>query len=130
MASDLPIRRKILRLETYDYSQAGFYFVTICTHQRQPILSAIEDRQVKLTPAGEIVWREWFRTAALRPSIELFPDEFVIMPNHLHSILRMLPGNEGTDYLGRIVGQFKAASTKWINRELRTPSEHIWQRNY
>ena len=28
-------QRKPLRLEAYDYSQPGSYFITICTHARQ-----------------------------------------------------------------------------------------------
>ncbi len=34
-------KRKRLRLQNYDYDSHGAYFLTICTHQRKPILSKI-----------------------------------------------------------------------------------------
>lgn len=37
---ELP-RRKHNRIESYDYSQTGTYFVTICTQNRSMILSEI-----------------------------------------------------------------------------------------
>ncbi len=33
--------RKPLRLKNYDYSAAGYYFVTLCTKERKKILSDI-----------------------------------------------------------------------------------------
>ncbi len=36
--------RKPMRLENYDYSTAGAYFVTICVKDRKPILSDIVEQ--------------------------------------------------------------------------------------
>ncbi len=39
--------RRSIRLQGYDYSQAGAYFVTICVNQRQPLLGEIENGIIK-----------------------------------------------------------------------------------
>jgi REP element-mobilizing transposase RayT len=123
-------RRKPLRLENFDYRHQGYYFVTICTFGRRPILASIKGGSTFLTEIGNIAHRELLRTAELRPYIELLSEEFVIMPNHVHAIIRILLASEDVRSLGTIVGQFKAATTKWANRIDQTPERRIWQRNY
>lgn len=36
-------KRKSHRLKEYDYGQYGYYFVTICTHNRKLLLSKIKN---------------------------------------------------------------------------------------
>ena len=83
--------RKRLRLPGYDYTQPGAYFVTICTHGRKMLFGQVVDGEMVLNPLGEIVREEWFRSAKIRAEIELFPDEFVVMPNHIHGIVWIVP---------------------------------------
>ena len=85
-------QRRSLRLKGYDYAQPGAYFITICTHQHQCLFGEIvgaefASAQMRLNKLGEIVREKWFRTAALRANVQLFDDEFVIMPNHVHGII-------------------------------------------
>jgi hypothetical protein len=47
--------RKPTRLLGYDYSQAGWYFVTICTHGRAEWFGTINDNQMQLNVWGNIV---------------------------------------------------------------------------
>ena len=77
--------RRSIRLRGYDYSQAGAYFVTICTQGRQCCFGDISDGQMHPNDAGRMVWAEWQALSARFPGIEL--DEFVVMPNHVHGIL-------------------------------------------
>ncbi|MDF2387975.1 hypothetical protein JMG10_41450 [Nostoc ellipsosporum NOK] len=77
--------RHSIRLKGYDYFQAGAYFVTICTHQRQCLCGAIADGTMELNEFGKIVADEWMRTLDIRPDFEL--DEWIVMPNHLHGIV-------------------------------------------
>ena len=97
---DLP-KRKQIRLREYDYSAPGAYFVTICTRDRRCILSdvvvgdgVLDVPSVRLSPYGKIVaetLREMEETYAW-----LSLDRYVIMPNHIHILLRMEdrgPGN-------------------------------------
>ncbi|MDH5297028.1 MAG: transposase [Nitrospirota bacterium] len=119
-------RSHSIRLPWWDYSQAGGYFVTICTQDRQCVLGEIVEGSVVLSPAGLIVEEEWRRTATVRQHVCL--DDFVVMPNHIHGIV-VLTGDPGKtsqldvstkkanlkpNSLGAIIGQFKSVSTKRI----------------
>ena len=79
--------RRSIRLKGYDYTQPGAYFVTFCTYQRDEILGEVHYGEMKLSALGKIVRDEWFRTAQIRKEIQLFDDEFIIMPNHGHGII-------------------------------------------
>ncbi len=77
--------RKSIRWKGYDYTQAGAYFVTVCSWQRVPLFGVIVDGEMVLNAVGEIVQDEWSRTEAIRPNVKL--GEFVVMPNHFHAIV-------------------------------------------
>ena len=77
--------RRSIRLRDYDYSQAGLYFVTICTQGRHHLFGDIEDDTVKLTAAGEMVRTVWDAIPSHYPGVEI--DQFVTMPNHIHGII-------------------------------------------
>jgi len=149
---DLHHRRSI-RLKEYDYSQAGAYFITICTHQREHLFGEIVDGEMKLNELGQIAHEEWHKTARIRVEIEL--DEFVIMPNHIHGIIMIhepvrayhnkpvrayghtpLPTPNPAKFespsraLGAMVRGFKSAVTTQINQKRCTPGNPVWQRNY
>jgi len=79
--------RRSLRLKGYDYSQAGAYFVTICTHDRIHLFGEVMDGEMRVNQWGSIVREEWFRTAQLRLYVVLYDDEFVVMPNHIHGVI-------------------------------------------
>ena len=118
-------RHASIRLPWWDYSQAGWYFVTMCTQDRRCVLGEIVEGEVVLSSAGLVVEEEWRRTAMIRDHVNL--DEFVIMPNHLHGILVFTGAAEKTSHrdvstksrlkphsLGAIIGQFKSVCTKRI----------------
>lgn len=79
------ITRKKLRLQSWDYSENGWYFATICTFKKVNWFGKIENEEMKLSEVGNIVNEEWLKTAVMRKDI--FLDEYVIMPNHFHGIL-------------------------------------------
>jgi len=78
-------QRKPNRLKNYDYSQNGYYFVTICTRNRQEWFGIIENGEMKLNENGKIAERIWREIPGHFVNIEL--DEFVVMPNHIHGII-------------------------------------------
>ena len=92
--------RTSTRLRGYDYSLAGAYFITLVTYQREMLFGEIVGGNMKLHRQGEIVQEEWFRSAEIRKEIRLFPDEFVVMPNHVHGIVWIVEN----DVLGENVG--------------------------
>ena len=75
------------RLPKWDYSSPAWYFVTICTHNRKCFLSDIIDGSIVLKPAGIIANEEWLATPEIRRNVSI--DEYVIMPNHFHAIIRI-----------------------------------------
>jgi len=89
-------RRKSIRLAGYDYSRPGAYFVTVSTRRQEPLFGEVIDGGMRLNALGEIVREEWFRSAQMRCEIELQPDEFVVMPNHIHGIVRIVDDGRTT----------------------------------
>jgi REP element-mobilizing transposase RayT len=81
---DLP-QRKNIRLKSYDYSRTGYYFITICTYERQLLFGNIMGGEMMLNEFGQIVQNEWLKSAEIRKEIRI--DKFVVMPNHFHGIL-------------------------------------------
>ncbi len=78
-------KRKSIRLQEYDYSAPGVYFITICTHQRQCLFGEIVAGQMELNTTGLWVQTCWQRLPHRFSQLTL--DAFIIMPNHLHGIL-------------------------------------------
>ena len=90
MEEKLP-KRKHPRLNNYDYSSTGAYFVTICTYNRQCILSRVgrglAPAATECTSYGEIAKTELFRLKDRFPFLEI--EHFVIMPNHIHVLFHL-----------------------------------------
>ena len=83
-------QRKNIRLKYYDYSLEGYYFITICTKNRECILSTIKlnnnkNYNMALTPIGEKVDQYLNKVRNIYLNISI--DEYIIMPNHIHIIL-------------------------------------------
>ncbi|MEF3167832.1 MAG: hypothetical protein K6360_00635 [Deltaproteobacteria bacterium] len=83
-------RRRSIRLKGYDYTQAGVYFITICTQNRECLFGDIVEGKMLINDVGDIIAYEWLKTAAIRNEIEL--DEWVIMSNHFHGIVVIADG--------------------------------------
>ena len=118
------------RLKRWDYSAAGYYFVTICTKDRLCFFGDVSNGEMILSPIGDVVAEEWQKTAQIRPNVTM--DEWVIMPNHVHGIIviQETPRPVETprrgvstasnpawkaNSLGSIVNQIKSICTKRIS---------------
>lgn len=77
--------RRSIRLKGYDYSRAGAYFITMCTHNRECLFGEIVNRQMQLNDAGKMIEEWWCKLKNKFTNIEL--DEYVVMPNHFHGII-------------------------------------------
>ena len=75
------------RLQTWNYGNAGMYFITICTANREFYFGEIINAQMQLSELGKIAETEWIKTVELRPDMNLELGEFVVMPNHMHGII-------------------------------------------
>ena len=147
--------RRSIRLQDYDYSQPGAYYVTICALDRKCLFGDVRGGKMALNELGEIVAESWQWLERQYEHVEI--DEWVVMPNHLHGIIVITDcrdgsrGDEpcldesgrggsrtaptGSDQpkrkpLGRLIGAFKTVSTKRVNEIYNTPGAKLWQRNY
>ena len=138
-------RRKSIRLKGWDYSEPGAYFVTICTHNRQPLFGQVVDGEMVLNEYGQIVREAWFDLPNHYAHVEL--DAFVVMPNHVHAIIVLTADPVGAGLkpaptpaaptpaptrhpLSEIVRALKTFSARRINALRGTPGVPVWQRNY
>ena len=150
--------RQSIRKRGWDYTAPGWCFVTVNTHESRALFGAVVNGRVVLSEAGRIAEEEWRKSAALREGLVL--DEFVVMPNHVHGIVRLKGlgapspsvgapspsfgasspsvaqfGQPVAGALGTFVGAYKAAVSRAVNRRglmqgLVHQARPLWHRNY
>ncbi len=145
--------RRTIRLPEYDYAQSGFYFLTICTHNRVCLFGDIAEGTMRLNDAGRMVEQCWGTIPAHFPHVAL--DECMVMPNHVHGILRVVDrwatgrgtacraptggtttpveqfGVPVSGSIPTVIRSFKSAVTKGINEISQSSGRcDVWQRNY
>jgi putative transposase len=81
------------RLEGWSYSTSGWYFVTICTKDQVPFFGEVIEGEVVLSALGKLASRMWEEIPRHHSVVEL--DEFIIMPNHIHGVIIILPKEKG-----------------------------------
>ena len=134
-------QRKNIRLKNYDYSKPGYYFITICTHHKQCLLSRIVGNgfhavpQIELTPIGEEIEQIIKYIDNNYKGIKI--DKYTIMPNHIHLII-ILEADErerkadggGSPSLQSVIGRLKSFSAKKYNEINKTQDMILWQKSY
>ena len=133
--------RRSIRLQGFDYAQEGMYFFTICTYKRQLLFGNVTNGEMKLNEFGHVVCDEWHKSTTMRHELDL--DTFIVMPNHMHGIVRLKdpnivgatggspsPFGPSKHSLGAFIAGFKSTITKRVNEIRGTPEARIWQRNY
>ncbi len=88
------------RLQFWDYSAPGKYFITICIAGRDEILGSIKHNENELSDYGEIVKSEFLKIPDYH--IRAFLDEWIIMPNHVHCIITLDDYQKQDDDVGVI----------------------------
>ena len=153
-------QRKSQRKHGYDYSQPGYYAITVCTQKRSCLFGGIDNGEMVLNDAGRMIDTTWNEIPVYYPGIAL--DVMQIMPNHLHGIIvvcvgegpcalptaprgRPLPGIEngqargpvptGCPSLSDVMERFKSLSTTRYIAGVKTAgwlsfSGKLWQRSY
>ncbi|HPG39225.1 MAG TPA: transposase [bacterium] len=84
--------RHSIRLQGYDYTQPGGYFITLVTQNRECLFGDIDDGKMVLNGFGKIIDSHWQKIPSHFKYVEL--DVFQIMPNHIHGII-IITENEG-----------------------------------
>jgi putative transposase len=155
-ATELP-QRKSTHLRDYDYSTAGYYFVTICTRDKRCLFGDVVNDVMCMNEAGLIVDACW---RAIPNFATVVLDQYVVMPNHVHGIVQLFSVGSvfqegamnraptvptrhdapdvGAQFiapsyrpptLGQIVRSFKARCSVTLSKDFGFKLS-IWQRNY
>lgn len=132
--------RKLNRLENYDYSQNGMYFITICTKNREYFFGEIKNGEIILNDTGKIIKKCWLDLPNHYKNCIL--DEWAIMPNHFHGIIEIRHDIVETGFkpvptelinkthsLSEFIRGFKTFSSRRIN-ELNGKNYFQWQRSF
>ena len=126
--------RKYPRLKKYDYSLPGYYYVTIHNTSGAPLLSRVVPgtthlrASVALTQVGRIAQRELLLLE--KRFLYLKIDKYVIMPTHIHVIIRLSDGILPRPGLVDVVGAYKSLATRAINAAQSTPGRQQFQRSF
>ncbi len=141
--------RKPNRLKAYDYSTPGAYYITICTGGRRCYLSTIPVGAIHESPAQRVILTRAGKI--VETVIESLPnrfedvciDKYVIMPNHVHLLLRIdnerairesplriekQQGDMKRSMLSKVIGYLKMNTSKQIH--VFAPDLVVWQRSY
>ncbi|HDQ44645.1 MAG TPA: transposase, partial [bacterium] len=82
--------RRSIRLQGYDYTQPGAYFITLCAYNHECLFGDVIDGNVLLNALGRCVESTWFDLPRHNPHVSL--DAFIVMPNHGHGIVVLNDG--------------------------------------
>ncbi|MBI5660656.1 MAG: transposase [Ignavibacterium album] len=118
--------RKRNRLKEYDYSNNGYYFITICVHNHLSCFGDVEDSRIVLNDYGKLVKDNLINLNKRFESCEL--DYFIIMPNHIHIIFIIDNTSNKKNSLPDIIKAFKSITTIELHR--RGLKNFKWQRSY
>ena len=117
-------KRKHTRIPGYDYATHNYYFVTICTHNRNCIFW--EDNA--LSQCGKIAEEFLLKIPEFYPQVMV--DKCVVMPNHVHGIfiIRNDINSDKVPNIANVIGQYKMSVTKRIRQYY--PNCEVWQRSF
>ena len=132
--------RKFIRKRGYNYSNPGFYFITINTQNKAHLFGSIlaeRDSKARIimpltgvmlyTEAGKLALQCWEDIPKHFPNVVVHA--CVVMPNHLHGLIEITDlDTEKKSKLGAIVRGLKIGITKWFR--LNSDIEKVWQRDY
>ena len=120
-------KRKHIRIQDYDYSTPGAYFITVCVQDRTPILwnvgAAIS--RPNLSKIGAVVETAILQIPEHYPAVSV--DKYCVMPDHIHMILSINTDEDGRQVaaptLSTVVGHMK----RWVSIQL---GQSIWQKSF
>ncbi len=127
--------RKRVRAEGYDYTQPGWYFVTVCTQGRRCLFGSIDSGTLSFSPAGEMVEQHLQYLPRQFRNVDI--DGYVVMPNHIHVVIILYPVDDASEAasLSDVVAAFKRMTTNAYIKRVReagwTPFPgRLWQRSF
>ena len=135
--NELP-KRKSIRLKKYDYSQNGYYFITICTNNRECLFNIRTPQQLcnENLLSSDAMIEKWLLKLE-KKFVDIKINEYVIMPNHIHFIIEKCSCNFDDNHanIQEIVAWFKTMTTneyiKNVKQNIYKPfNKKLWQSSY
>ena len=142
-------QRKLNRFKDHGYALNGYYFVTICSKNREDIFGQYKRpvgaalvparNNIQLSIIGQIIDNQLNNLSNQYDNVVL--DQYIIMPNHIHGIL-IIQNNDickrartsGAPTLSTIIRSFKSKSSMAYLNHLKQNNEYkpvnIWQRSF
>ena len=111
--------RKNPRLTNYNYTDGGYYFITICTKDKIHYFGEILNEKMQFSEIGKIAFDNIKRLNDMYKTIKI--DKFVIMPNHIHLIL--IIDKQSNISVSNIIKKYK----EWITKNI---GKGIWQKSF
>lgn len=124
--NNLP-KRKRIRIENYDYSMPGAYFITICVANRKPILWNVGAATCRpnLSKIGNIVETAISQIPEHYPMISV--DKYCVMPDHIHMILSINADENGRQVAAPTVSTVVGHIKRWVSMQI---GQSIWQKSF
>lgn len=139
---NLPARRSV-RLTAHDYAGPCWYHVTICAARRGKEFGFLAGGEVRLFPVGRLARDTWQALPGRIPRLR--QDAFIVMPDHVHALVRIWPdqlgassarclprrfGGSQAGALSLVINLFKGDVTREARWILGDPTRQIWQRGF
>ena len=124
-------RRKPIRLPDYDYGTPGAYFITVCTANREALFwdcagaDITAPQNLPLSDIGKIAQRGIAQIPLHYDGVAV--DQYCIMPDHIHLILRLCTGADGRMVSAPTVSTIIGSMKRWVSRQAGSP---LWQKSF
>ncbi|HCL55426.1 MAG TPA: transposase [Spirochaetia bacterium] len=111
-------RVESVRLNGWDYSAPGYYFITVCTKNRECLFGEIINGEMMPNEYGEILENCWNDLPNHYPNLKL--DQFAVMPDI----------TDKTHGLFEFIRALKTFTARRINEHRQTPGIPVWQSRF
>lgn len=124
-------KRKQIRIENYDYSAPGAYFVTICTANKENVLwetvgaDIIRPQDISLSAIGKVVERSVLQISDHYKNIVV--DKYCVMPDHVHLILVIQSNEDGRMISAPTISTVVGSMKRWVSKQI---GRSIWQKSF
>ncbi len=136
------IYKKQLRMPGYDYKTPGYYFITLCVHNRTCLFGEVLNHEIHLNAAGNMIKRIWDEIPCKYTNWSV--DSLVVMPNHIHAVVVLSPSplinapslDDNTVLsLSELMRSIKTYTMTCYSNGVRNDGwlkyeQHLWQRSY
>lgn len=120
-------KRKHIRIENYDYSTPGAYFITACVNDRKPILWNVVAATCRphLSKIGSVVEMAILQIPEHYPAVSV--DQYCVMPDHIHMILSINADEDGRQIAAPKVSTVVGHMKRWVSMQI---GHSIWQKSF